>query len=154
MAEEWEPPCAEEPETFFAPDFETEAEPYTKEWYTDAGRLAGPVRERELRAQLICLGCPFIEECAELGRDEEHGVWGSTTPEERKRLRRGLPIRSARVMSRSGHARRRMAELFLQGLSIDEVAEMLGTKRRTVLRQLNEEVAVSTQRSGDVALAS
>ena len=151
---EWEPPCTEDPETFFAPDFETEAEPYSKDWYADAGRLAGPVRERELRAQLICLGCPFIEECAELGMPEEHGVWGSLTPEERKRLRRGEPIRAAKVMSRSGHARRRMADLFREGLSIDAIAEMLGTTRRTVLRQLNEEVAVSTQRSGDVALAS
>lgn len=151
---EWEPPCTADPETFFAPDFETEAEPGTPEWYAEAGRLAGPVRERELRAQLICLGCPLIEECLELGMPEEYGVWGGHTPEERRDLAQGKPIRVAKILSKSGTTRKRVVEAFLSGMSVSEVSEMLGTKHRTILRHLNEEIVVSTRESGEVALAS
>lgn len=151
---EWEPPCTADPETFFAPDFDTEAEPGTPEWYAEAGRMAGPVRERELRAQLICLGCPLIEECLEIGMPEEHGVWGGHTVEERKALAQGKPIRQGRIASKSGVARSRAVDAFMSGMSISEVAEMLGTKPVTVRRHLNEEIVVSTRESGEVALAS
>jgi hypothetical protein len=151
---EWAPPCTADPETFFAPDFETEAKPYSQEWYADAGHLAGPTRERELRAQLICLGCPFIEECLELGMSEEHGVWGGHTVEERRALAQGKPIRLGQIHSKSGVARMRAVDAFMSGLSISETAEMLGTKPVTVRRHLNEQIIVSTRESGEVALAS
>lgn len=42
------------------------------------------------KAKAVCADCPVINECREfaLRVPEEHGVWGGTTPEERKALRR------------------------------------------------------------------
>lgn len=35
-------------------------------------------------AKMVCEQCPIQEQCRELGRDEEFGVWGGTTPKERR----------------------------------------------------------------------
>jgi WhiB family redox-sensing transcriptional regulator len=42
------------------------------------------------KAKAVCASCPVVSECREfaLAVPEEHGVWGNTTPEERKALRR------------------------------------------------------------------
>lgn len=39
-------------------------------------------------AKAICARCPVSEECLEFGMDERAGIWGGTTPDERKALRR------------------------------------------------------------------
>lgn len=45
------------------------------------------------KAKAICRTCPFITECFEYALPvEEFGVWGGTTPEERKALRRKARI--------------------------------------------------------------
>lgn len=43
-----------------------------------------PLREEE--AVVVCSGCPFTAPCLELARNnhEEFGVWGGTTPQQRK----------------------------------------------------------------------
>ena len=48
----------------------------------------------------ICATCPVIDACREYGIDEHYGVWGGTTEQERRAMRRGLPPRrrKARVM--------------------------------------------------------
>ena len=38
-------------------------------------------------AKAQCSGCPVREQCLAFGLDEEFGVWGGTTPDERKALR-------------------------------------------------------------------
>jgi WhiB family redox-sensing transcriptional regulator len=45
------------------------------------------------RAKNICKECPVINECLEyaLAADEPHGVWGGTTPQERRALYREEP---------------------------------------------------------------
>ena len=42
-------------------------------------------------AKRVCLRCPVMKECLDwaLKHDEEHGVWGATTPRERQRIKRG-----------------------------------------------------------------
>lgn len=42
-------------------------------------------------AQEICRACPVTEECLEfaLATNQEAGVWGGTTEEERRKLRKG-----------------------------------------------------------------
>lgn len=40
------------------------------------------------RAKEYCNRCPVICECLDEGLDEHHGVWGGTTEEERRRLRK------------------------------------------------------------------
>lgn len=48
-------------------------------------------------AKKACAGCPVRAECLELAlhRDEKHGIWGGTTPEERLLMRRRT-LRAAR----------------------------------------------------------
>jgi WhiB family transcriptional regulator, redox-sensing transcriptional regulator len=38
-----------------------------------------------------CAGCPFIQQCLDyaVAADEELGIWGGTTTEERKEMRNG-----------------------------------------------------------------
>jgi WhiB family redox-sensing transcriptional regulator len=52
-------------------------------FFPDRGELA-------LDAKAVCATCPVIEECLAhaLTHHEDHGVWGGTTPTERRRLRR------------------------------------------------------------------
>ena len=38
-------------------------------------------------AKAQCVGCPVREACLAFGLDEEFGVWGGTTPDERRTLR-------------------------------------------------------------------
>jgi WhiB family transcriptional regulator, redox-sensing transcriptional regulator len=51
-------------------------------------------RRRENEAKAICAGCPRRDDClAEAMRNRErHGVWGGTTPEERRELARALRV--------------------------------------------------------------
>jgi len=46
------------------------------------------------KAKLLCDGCPVKSDCLEIAiRREEHGVWGGTTTDERKELRRSLNVK-------------------------------------------------------------
>ncbi|GAA2417857.1 WhiB family transcriptional regulator [Streptomyces mauvecolor] len=72
------PACAgEDPELFFA---------------------HGASSPRIARAQAICRRCPLLVSCHQgaLERDEEYGVWGGLTEDERRSLKRGAR-RSARA---------------------------------------------------------
>lgn len=31
----------------------------------------------------LCKQCPLLDKCAELGKNEEYGTWGGTTPHQR-----------------------------------------------------------------------
>lgn len=46
-------------------------------------------------ARKICERCPVREECLALalGCDEQYGMWGGTTPNERQAIRRGPKVR-------------------------------------------------------------
>jgi hypothetical protein len=37
-------------------------------------------------ALALCARCPVTAECAEAGRNEPHGIWAATTPQQRKRI--------------------------------------------------------------------
>ncbi|MET7335891.1 WhiB family transcriptional regulator [Nonomuraea sp. NPDC005650] len=47
----------------------------------------GPAFLQIQEAKAICAGCPIRESCLEDGMDEPYGVFGGTTPKERRRLR-------------------------------------------------------------------
>lgn len=51
---------------------------------------SGPAVEQVDAAKAVCAGCPVRTECLDwaLRTGEAHGVWGGTTPEERRFLRR------------------------------------------------------------------
>ena len=50
----------------------------------------GPALEQIEAAQRICAACPVSEECLEfaLATNQEAGIWGGTTEEERRKLRK------------------------------------------------------------------
>ena len=53
-----------------------------------------PQEERFVRT--LCNKCPVVVECREWAiNHEEHGIWGGTTPNERRFIRRqrGIPLR-------------------------------------------------------------
>lgn len=39
-------------------------------------------------ARDICLECPVMDKCLKVGLYEEYGIWGGTTPEQRRKIRR------------------------------------------------------------------
>ena len=45
-------------------------------------------RELYKEAKKICAKCEVIAECKEYGKDEDTGVWGGTTPKDRRDTRR------------------------------------------------------------------
>lgn len=57
---------------------------------SDSFFLAGDDLEGMRRAQEICATCPVREPCLEfaLASNQSLGIWGGTTPNERRRLRR------------------------------------------------------------------
>jgi WhiB family redox-sensing transcriptional regulator len=52
-------------------------------WFAERKEVA-----RREHAKLVCLECPVKNECLELALAcrIEHGVWGATTPNDRRRL--------------------------------------------------------------------
>ncbi len=46
--------------------------------------------DEEAEALALCATCPVRTECLQyaLRNSENHGIWGGTTPEERRRMRR------------------------------------------------------------------
>jgi len=39
-------------------------------------------------AREICLRCPVMDKCLKVGMFEEAGIWGGTTPDQRRKIRR------------------------------------------------------------------
>jgi WhiB family redox-sensing transcriptional regulator len=67
-------PCQTDPELFF---------PAAEEGTDAFDRQAA-------RAVALCEGCPFREDCLDnaLAFGEDAGIWGGTTPEQRRAMRR------------------------------------------------------------------
>lgn len=58
-------------------------------WFPDGRKLIeGDVASEYARA--LCAGCPFIVSCLEKALDlgDQHGIWGGTTREERRKMLR------------------------------------------------------------------
>lgn len=75
----------EDPELFF---------PLGEE-HTSSQAPTGPVQTQQDEAKAVCRACPVVSECLawaiESGQD--FGVWGATTPEERRAFKRRTPDR-------------------------------------------------------------
>jgi WhiB family redox-sensing transcriptional regulator len=54
----------------------------------------GPAGDSRLKRQAvetarqICMECPVMDKCLKVGMFEEHGIWGGSTPEQRRRIRK------------------------------------------------------------------
>lgn len=53
----------------------------TLDWFPSSG-------DTNTEALQVCRACPVRAECAEAGRDEEHGIWGGRTARDRRLSRR------------------------------------------------------------------
>lgn len=138
-------PCMDNPETFFSPEglerFDITSA--TEEERRLHSTILRETDEREKRAQLICLsGCPMLEECRELGRDEPYGVWGGTTPRERKNLREGKVVPRTMPRVQNSLLRQRIVDLFMGGMTIDQVAEVVGLDSKRVRTHLYEQITL------------
>jgi WhiB family redox-sensing transcriptional regulator len=58
---------------------------------------AGPGVPQVAAAKAVCRGCPVCAECLcyAMQTAQDHGVWGGTTEDERRRARRGQAARLA-----------------------------------------------------------
>jgi WhiB family redox-sensing transcriptional regulator len=99
--------------------------------------------DRRRRGQLVCVGCPIRMECIMDGLYEEFGIWGGTLPADRGKLRSGLPLRSQRIAPKSNN-RAEAVELFQEGRSTSEVAEIMGVRVATVHDYITDHVAITS----------
>ena len=68
--------CAQNPEIFYPDDW---------------NGLGGSTTMKNLAtrtAKEICMRCPVIAECLQVGVYEDFGIWGGTTPDQRKKIRK------------------------------------------------------------------
>lgn len=67
--------CEKVPELFFPEDFGVGSH--------------SRIRDEAIEtARAICMKCPVLDKCLKVGMFEEYGIWGGTTPEQRKKIRR------------------------------------------------------------------
>ena len=67
--------CEQVPDIFFPEDFAPTTHPLIR-------------NESIETAREICLRCPVMDKCLKVGMFEEYGIWGGTTPQQRKNIRR------------------------------------------------------------------
>lgn len=68
----------------------------TEHFYLDdrAKDFSKKKRKLLMDAQILCSTCPFLEPCRTYAlHNEEYGIWGGTTPMERKILRKKFGIK-------------------------------------------------------------
>jgi hypothetical protein len=70
--------CEQVPEIFFPEDFRAK----TKGQDLEMAKLA------EQTAREICFKCPVMAKCLKVGMYEDFGIWGGSTAEQRKKIRR------------------------------------------------------------------
>lgn len=84
------PPCAEsDPDAFFPMDVDIHGEIVPIAKYSN-----------EAGAKKVCSTCPYIVECLLFAvKNNEIGIWGGTTENERKEIRRGRGVKILRGLN-------------------------------------------------------
>jgi hypothetical protein len=67
--------CEQVPEIFFPEDLGNQGASHMRVMATETARE-------------ICLRCPVMAKCLEVGMFEDFGIWGGATPEQRRKIRR------------------------------------------------------------------
>lgn len=85
-----------------------------------------------LAARKVCGGCEVREACLDyaLKTNQQHGIWGGLSPNQRARLRSGKP--TARQLRDQ-----KIVELHAQGHSSGSLATQFGLSERTIMRITN-----------------
>lgn len=93
-------------------------------------------------ARAVCRRCPLAVECLDYAlENEEYGVWGGTTPDERQALRGGVVVINAEVRQRAAELR---VDLVSRS-SHENIARKWNVSTRTIER------AARQQRMGQAA---
>lgn len=72
--------------------------------------------ENAPEARAVCASCPVVDACLDANLWEDHGIWGNTSPLERKAMRKGVERPSLILFCEScsapfvGHGRRRYCD--------------------------------------------
>ncbi len=82
------------------------------------------------QAKEACGFCPVREECAELGDNEEFGVWGGMTPDEIRRAKR------FRLVALEECTNSKIRTMQAEGCSISAMARQLNMPRKTLADRL------------------
>jgi WhiB family redox-sensing transcriptional regulator len=86
---------------------------------------------RTLEALAVCAGCPLAAECLEYAlENEDHGVWGGTTPEVRTVMRGGALAGTPE----DRHLVWALHERIQRGDHMAEIAAEAGVNERTLYR--------------------
>lgn len=85
------------------------------------------------RACEICERCPVRAACLEqaLARQERYGIWGGTTPDERRRMHRRLKLPTA-AKQRRDEKREAARRMYAQGRARTDIARFLHVSGATV----------------------
>jgi DNA-binding NtrC family response regulator len=76
-------------------------------------------------------GCPLLTVCAEVGQNEPHGVWGGTSPDDR---REAAQERRATAESELND---QISALLADGVSVRAMSSILGIPRKTLSDRIN-----------------
>ncbi|MFE0648513.1 WhiB family transcriptional regulator [Streptomyces sp. NPDC059534] len=94
-------------------------------WFSGKGEDAEAAKE-------ACGFCPARVECAELGENEDFGIWGGMTPDEIRRARR------FRVILLEEMNNSRIREMCAAGVSISAMSRELGIPRKTLTDRIRK----------------
>ena len=107
-------------------------------------------RENDMRARLVCAGCPVRTPCLSHGLQVDRelgafGTYGGLGPGSRENIRKGKPVRSRFTNGRTDShppvgAEKALAD-FQGGLSLSEAADTHGVGVTTVMKLYQSRVA-------------
>lgn len=83
-----------------------------------------------MQAKEACGFCPVRYDCAELGEDEEFGVWGGMSPDDRRAAKR------FRVIMLEELVNAKIRNMATEGRSISGMARELNMPRKTLADRL------------------
>jgi AraC-like DNA-binding protein len=92
-------------------------------WFSENPKFIAEAKE-------ACDACPVRDECAELGENEEFGIYGGMTPDDRRSAKR------FRVIMLEELTNSRIKNMHGQGVSISAMARELGMPRKTLADRL------------------
>ncbi|MEU8780025.1 WhiB family transcriptional regulator [Streptomyces sp. NPDC048637] len=92
-------------------------------WFSENSRDMAHAKE-------ACSHCPARIECAELGEDEEFGIWGGLSPDDRKAAKR------FRVVMIEETLNAKVRGMQADGMSISAMARELDIPRKTLADRL------------------
>jgi hypothetical protein len=74
--------CEQVPDIFFPEDFRMKSQ----------GQDLEMAKMAEQTAREICMRCPVMAKCLKVGMYEDYGIWGGSTPEQRKKLKKPIEL--------------------------------------------------------------